>query len=67
MKVDIDAIDRLKALVERLGNQKLAAEHLGVTPPHVGDLLRGRRTFSDAMLAKLGLRRTVIEAQRKAG
>jgi len=64
MKIDVDAVARLRALCEAQGTQRDAAKHLGCSAPHVVDLLRGRRRFSDAMLAKLGLRRTVIEARQ---
>ena len=64
MKIDVDATARLRALVKQAGTQRDAATILGCHPVHVGDLLKGRRLFSDAMLAKLGLRRTVIEATR---
>ena len=63
MKIDIDAVARLNALVKQAGSQQAAARILGCHPVHVGDLLKGRRLFSDAMLAKLGLRRTVIESR----
>jgi plasmid maintenance system antidote protein VapI len=67
MKIDVDALARLRALVKQEGSQKNAAMRLGCHPVHVGDLLKGRRTFSDSMLARLGLRRTVIvdESQRE--
>lgn len=63
MKVDIDAVACLRALVETHGTQRAAAERLHISEAHVGDLLHGRRKFSDAMLGKLGLRRTVISAK----
>ncbi len=60
MKIDVDATERLKALVKAHGTQKATAAHLGCTEGHVCDLLHSRRTFSDVMLSKLGLRRTII-------
>ena len=66
MKIDVDAVAKLRALVKEAGSQQDAAKLLGCHPVHVGDLLKGRRLFSDAMLAKLGLRRTVIEARKSA-
>ncbi len=60
MKIDVDAVARLRQVVTEEGNQERAAARLRCSPVHIGDLLRGRRTFSDKMLGKLGLRRTVI-------
>jgi hypothetical protein len=65
MQVDVDAVARLKAVVEAEGSQQNAAKRLGCHPVHVGDLLKGNRKFSDAMLARLGLRRTIIEAHHE--
>lgn len=64
MKTDVDAIARLRKVVEQTGTQTAAAEQLGLTQGEVSILLAGRRAFSDETLAKLGLRRTVIEATR---
>ena len=63
MRIDVDAVARLRAIVKAEGSQKAAANRLGCGAVYVGDLLRGRRAFSDQMLAKLGLRRTVIESK----
>lgn len=63
MKVDVDAVQRLRDLVTREGSQQAAAAKLEIVPSYVGDLLHGRRKFSDSVLGKLGLRRTVIAAK----
>lgn len=63
IQLDVDAVARLRTLADQAGSQAALAKELGVTPSHVTDLLRGRRLFSERMLAKLGLRRTVIEAK----
>lgn len=52
----------LKQFVSKHSTQQAAAQALGIAPSHLTDLLRGRRTFSEAMLAKLGLRRAVVRA-----
>lgn len=62
MRKHVDALTRLQALVREAGSQKAAAAALGCSAVHVGDLLAGRRTFSDRMLAKLRLRRIVVDA-----
>ncbi len=61
MKIDVDALPRLQALVKAAGTNRAAAKQLEISEQHVGDLLHGRRGFSEAVLAKLGLRRTVVE------
>lgn len=64
MKIDVDAAARLRAIVKREGSQRNAAKHLDISEVYICDLLKGRRDFSENILAKLGLRRTVIEANR---
>jgi predicted transcriptional regulator len=63
MKIDVDAQARLLAVVKRAGTQAKAAQELGCSQSYVHELLKGTRGFSEPMLAKLGLRRTVIEAK----
>lgn len=58
---EVNALSRLKALVQKAGTQRAAAKALGVSEPHIADLLHGRRGFSVPMLAKLGLRRAIVE------
>ena len=60
MKIDEDAAEALRAVVKSQGTQLAAAKRLGCSEAYVSDLLRGRRGFSDEMLGKLGLRRTII-------
>lgn len=63
MKIDVDAAKRLREVISKEGSQLDAAAKLGIAPSYLGDLLHGRRKFSDAVLGKLGLRRTVIAAK----
>lgn len=58
---EANAGDELRALVAREGSQAAAAKHLAVSEVYVSDLLRGRRPFSESILAKLGLRRAVVK------
>ncbi len=60
MKIDVDAVKCLEALIETYGSQRAVAKRLGCSEVHICHLLYGRRTFSDVMLSKLGLRRTII-------
>lgn len=64
MKIDVDARLRLYHLIRKLGTQKAVAEQLGCSSVYVSDLVNGRRDFSDQMLAKLGLRRTVVAVEK---
>ncbi len=64
MKIDVDATKHLRALVDTHGTQKAVAERLKCSESVICDLLAGRRTFSNQMLAKLGLRRTVVAMEK---
>lgn len=50
----------LRQLVSQYGTQKAAAMSLGISQPYLSDLMKGRRTFSDKILKKLGLRSVVV-------
>lgn len=52
--------DAFKAYVERCGGQKAAALKLGCSPQFVGQLFHGHKRVPDAMLGKIGLRRSVV-------
>lgn len=60
MKVDIDARAKLVAAIKKAGGQKKLADQFGVSPQYLCDIVNGRRDLSDAMLEKLGLRRTIV-------
>ena len=55
--MDPDPITILRAACAAAGSQAAWARSVDISPQHVADLLSGRRAFSDAMLARLGLRR----------
>lgn len=55
----------LAKLIAECGSHGKAAKKLGISQPYLSDLMRGRRTWSKAMLAKLGLRRAVVKADSK--
>lgn len=55
----------LKSFVSKYPTKRAAAQALDISAPYLTDLLYGRRKFSEAMLAKIGLRRMVIEAQSR--
>lgn len=56
-----DALAALVALVETHGSQTAVAQRMNVSIPYINDLIHGRRSFSDAMLERLGLRRVVVD------
>ena len=56
---------QMERLVSQLGSQAAAAAARGIGPSYFGDLLRGRRNVSDAVLRKLGLRRIVVRQPRR--
>lgn len=60
----IDPLERFWAVVKQEGNQKRAAAKLGISPVYFGDMLHGRRDISDRMLAKVGLKRIVVPADK---
>lgn len=63
MKHDRLAREKLSALLQKHRTQDNTAKALRISQAHLSDLLNGRRTFSDAMLAKLGLKREIVEAK----
>ena len=58
---EIDALKRLHAFVAKFPTQKAAAVALGITPAYLSDLVNMRRDLSEPMLAKLGLKRAVVQ------
>jgi transcriptional regulator with XRE-family HTH domain len=60
VKREVDPKRLLAAAIERHGSQRALARHLGVSQAYVWQLLTGRSPFSDGILEKLGLRRTVV-------
>lgn len=61
MPAEIDALDRLHKFVEKYPTQKDAAKALGIKPAYLSDLVNMRRDLSGTILAKLGLKRTVVQ------
>lgn len=49
----------LRQAITDAGSQKAFAARAGVTPAYVNDLVRGRRGWSDRILATLGVQRDV--------
>lgn len=60
MKVDIDARAQLEAHIRLAGSQRELARRWGISQQYINQLLHGQRPFSEAILTKLGLRRTVV-------
>lgn len=51
----------LGLLINRLGSQRAAAKHLGVTQAYVSAMMRGERPISEKVLSKLGFKRVVVQ------
>lgn len=60
MAIEVDAFKVLQTFVAKYPTQKAAAEALGIKPVYLSDVLRERRAVSPNILAKLGLKRTVV-------
>lgn len=58
---EINALDRLHQFVKKYPTQKEAAVALKITPSYLSDLVHARRDLTDGILAKLGLKRTVVQ------
>ena len=58
----IDPLAALRAFVKQHGTQRQAAVALEISTAYLSDILNGRRDFSDEILAKLGLKRSVVKA-----
>lgn len=56
-----DPLAEFRKFVRRFSTQREAARALGISEPYVTDLIKGRRTFSRTVLAKLGLQQIVVE------
>ena len=57
----INPLIELKELVATFSTQREAAKKLGISEAYMTDLLKGRRGFSNAMLAKLKLKTIVVK------
>jgi hypothetical protein len=57
---ETNAIRALQAFRDQYPTQQAAAHALGVAPSYFGDLLRGRRSCSERLLARLGLKRIIV-------
>jgi len=64
--IDIDALDRLRAFVDAHGNQRAAAEALGVSVAFVNQMMTEKIPVSPRILKQLGLRRTIVEDEARA-
>lgn len=51
---ELEFFERFRAFVSFYPSKKDAAKALKISESYVGDLFHGRRTFSDAVLKKLG-------------
>ncbi len=63
---EIEPLERLQRFVETFRTQTAAADELGISRQYLSQLLGSKRDFSDQVLAKIGLRRAVVEAGSKS-
>lgn len=61
---EIAPLERLRRFVDTFDTQSAAADELGISRQYLTQLLNGKRDFSEAVLAKIGLRRVVVEAAK---
>lgn len=59
----IDPMQRLARLERESGTRRALALRLGLSPSTLSQIMNGRRDINDALLAKLGLRRVVVEVR----
>ena len=51
---DTDIKRAMNYFINEAGNKKKAAKKLGISPSYLGDILTGRRQYSDSIAKKLG-------------
>lgn len=54
------AVNRLRQEVTRAGSQKALADEWEISKQYITDILKGRRSVSEAVALKMGLRREVV-------
>lgn len=60
-----DVVRRLRAAIDRAGDQRAWALAYDLSPQYVNDVLRGRREAGPSVLAALGLERVIRYQERK--
>lgn len=56
---------RLLAAIEQAGGQRPFAQHIGVTPSYINDIVNKRRLLSERILAVIGVERIVTTEYRE--
>jgi plasmid maintenance system antidote protein VapI len=59
--MEVSGLQKLQAFVAKFPTQKAAAEALGIKPAYLSDLVNMRRDLSDNILAKLRLKRVIVQ------
>lgn len=57
------AMQELRDRIKNAGSQRAVADELDITPPHLSDILSGKRNLSDDVLAKLGFERLTVNVR----
>ena len=55
-----DVIALIKKLIEQEGTQTAAAAKMGIVPPYVNDLLKGKRDPGPEVLGFFGLEKKIV-------
>jgi transcriptional regulator with XRE-family HTH domain len=56
---EAQVIELIKQRANEAGSQKALAQELGVSEPYLSDVLKGRRSPSENLLNRLGIRKVV--------
>lgn len=56
---EFDCIEKLKAIVAKMGSQKAAALEVGITQQYLCDVIKARRPVGPKVLRYFGLKREV--------
>lgn len=64
-RIVVDPIAAIQAFRARFRLQKEAAAALGISEQYMGDLLLGRKSFSDRILEQLQLERQIVKRRRR--
>ncbi len=65
LRKPVDPQRALASLILRHGSQQAAAEAIGISASYFSELVLGRKTYSDRLLAALGLERIIVRKAAK--
>ena len=59
----VDPLERLTEMAKNAGTKKALATKLGMRAPYLSDIMNARRDVPDSLLARIGLRRVIVEVR----